>query len=299
MEPGFGAARTTVCSRYYRVAMLRYEIVDVFTGRAFAGNPLAVVFDADDLTAAQMQTIAREFNLSETAFVVRPTTGEATYHLRIFTPSQELPYAGHPSIGSAVTLARRGDIRPGEAIQECGAGLLPVTVDGDFATLTGAAPVVSDPVDPEPLLAAAGLTSADLAGEPRRAGTGLEFAYLPVHDKSVAAAVPNPVEGVDEVYLFSYDSERRFAHARLFGAGLGVPEDPATGSAALGLGVYLVAAGHLPGDTTSGYLVEQGAEINRPSYLECKVTAAGGAALSVRVRGQALPVARGQLLTLP
>lgn len=280
--------------------MLRYEIVDVFTSRAFTGNPLAVVFDAGELTSAQMQTIAREFNLSETAFVLPPSTPEATYRIRIFTPGEELPYAGHPSIGTAVTLVRRGDIRPGEAVQECGAGLLPITVDGEFATLTGAAPTLGESHGADKLLAAAGLEPDDLVGSPSRAGTGLEFDYLPVTDEAVARASARPHSEVSQVYVYSFDAERRFVHARLFSAGVAGPEeDPATGSAALGLGVHLVAAGLLPGDGTTGYLIEQGAEIGRPSYLECKVTAEAGVARQVRVRGQALPVAKGQFVALP
>ncbi|GAA4922488.1 trans-2,3-dihydro-3-hydroxyanthranilate isomerase [Stackebrandtia albiflava] len=279
--------------------MLRYEILDVFTGRAYSGNPLAVVFGADDLTANQMQLIAKEFNLSETSFVMEPSIEGATYQARIFTPAEELPYAGHPSIGTAVALARQGRIPQGEVVQECRAGLLILNVDEEFATLTGAEPTLGGEADAGPLLAATGLTEADLAGTPRYAGTGLEYPYLPVRPESVARARSHPRPDVPEVYLFAWDGERRHAHSRMFAPGLGVPEDPATGSAALGLGVYLVAAGLLPGDGETGYLIEQGAEMGRPSQLECAVTAEAGAATAVRVRGQALRVASGELLRLP
>jgi len=279
--------------------MLRYEIVDVFTGRAYSGNPLAVVYDADELTTSQMQQIAAEFNLSETAFVLRPSIEDATYQARIFTPTEELPYAGHPSIGTAVALSMRGDIPAADVVQECRAGLLPISIDGEFATLTGAEPTFSDDIDPEPLLAAVGLTEDDLAGAPRHAGTGLEFPYLPVYPEAVARAVSYPRKDVPAVYLFSWDADRIHAHARLFAPGLGVAEDPATGSAALGLGVYLVTTGLLPPDGETGYLVEQGAEIGRPSQLECTVVAAGGRATAVRVRGQVLRVATGELVALP
>src|SRR5919112_73627 len=110
------------------MSTLAYEIVDVFTDRPFAGNPLAVVFEATALAADQMQTLAREFNLSETVFVLPPSAPGATYRARIFTPNSELPFAGHPSIGAAVTTVRRGLAAQGEVIQECGAGLLPITV---------------------------------------------------------------------------------------------------------------------------------------------------------------------------
>lgn len=283
----------------YLVTMLRYEIVDVFTGRAYSGNPLAIVYGAEDLTTSQMQRIAAEFNLSETSFVLPPSTNEASYRARIFTPIKELPYAGHPSIGTAVTLAKRGDIPSGEVVQECDAGLLSITVDGEFATLTGAEPTVGDSLDHRPLLAAAGLDLEDLAGVPRSAGTGLEHTYLPVREDAVARAESNPRKDVPMVYVFSWDPERSHAHARLFGPGVGVAEDPATGSAALGLGVYLVAEGRLPADGRSGYHIEQGGEMGRPSQLECTVTAQAGKATAVTVRGQVLKVAGGELVALP
>ncbi len=118
------------------MSTLSYRVVDVFTDRAFAGNPLAVVLDGDELTTEQMQSIAREFNLSETTFPIAPAAPAATYRLRIFTSSTELPFAGHPSIGSAWVMRSVGRITDGRITQECGAGLLPVDIDGDQATLT-------------------------------------------------------------------------------------------------------------------------------------------------------------------
>lgn len=107
-----------------------YEIVDVFTDRPFAGNSLAVVYDAADLAGDQMHTLAREFNLAETVFVLPPTAAGATYRVRIFTPEGEIPFAGHPCVGAAVTSMRRGLFPAGRVVQECGAGLLPITVTG-------------------------------------------------------------------------------------------------------------------------------------------------------------------------
>ena len=107
---------------------LHFDIVDVFTDRAFAGNPLAVVHRARTLRPAQMQAIAQEFGLSETAFTMSPTTARATYKVRIFTPTHELPFAGHPSIGAAWALAYADMIRGGDVVQECDAGLLPAWV---------------------------------------------------------------------------------------------------------------------------------------------------------------------------
>jgi trans-2,3-dihydro-3-hydroxyanthranilate isomerase len=283
------------------VSSLAYEIVDVFTDRPFTGNPLAVVFDGDGLADDQMQALAREFNLSETAFVLPPTVDGASYRLRIFTPAAEIPFAGHPSVGAAVTLQRRGLLPAGPARQECGAGVLPVLVEADGrATLTGGVPSLSDVVGSEPYLAAVGLAPADLAGPGVRiAGCGLEFAYLMVEPPAVARAAAHPVPGVGEVFVFAWDPASLIAHARMFAPGLGVPEDPATGSAALGLGVYLVGSGLLPPDQQTSYTVRQGIEIHRPSTLECAVSAVDGAAVRAVVTGSVVAVARGEIAVPP
>jgi trans-2,3-dihydro-3-hydroxyanthranilate isomerase len=280
------------------MSTLDYQIVDVFTDRAFAGNPLAVVFGAQDLSTEQLQTIAREFNLSETVFILPPTDpATATYRARIFTPRVELPFAGHPSVGAAVVQAGG----PGRVIQECGAGLLPIEVAADGrATLTGGTPTVGPELDPAPLLATASLTAADFVGPPpRMAGCGVEFPYLAVRADAVARAVLDhgaaARDGVDVVTIVGWDAARSSAHVRMFGPGVGVAEDPATGSAALGLGVWLVASGLLPGEGESPYSVRQGAEIHRPSTLECTVTATGGTAASATVTGQVVPVAEGRI----
>ncbi|GIM85194.1 PhzF family phenazine biosynthesis protein [Salinispora arenicola] len=286
------------------MSTLAYEIVDVFTDRPFAGNPLAVVFGADGLATEQMQALALEFNLSETVFVLPPTRAGATYRARIFTPVDELPFAGHPSVGAAVTAIRRNLFGAGQVRQECGAGVLPIEVTATSATLTGGTPTLGPELDPGPLLEMAGLTDADHEGPaPRVAGCGLEFPYLPVRPDAVSRAQLNTVAaqryGVEHVAVFSWDAESHRAHTRVFVPGLGVPEDPATGSAALGLGVWLVASGLLPGTGRSSYAVRQGSEVNRPSSLACTVAAAGGTALGATVAGQVMPVARGEILIPP
>jgi trans-2,3-dihydro-3-hydroxyanthranilate isomerase len=283
---------------------LAYEIVDVFTDRPFAGNPLAVVFGADALAAGQMQAIAREFNLSETVFVLPASQAGATYRARIFTPDRELPFAGHPSVGAAVTVSRRDGRQPGTVVQECGAGLLPIEVGPGQATLTGARPTVGPELDPAPLLETVGLAARDFAGPaPRTAGCGLEFPYLSVHPDAVARAGADVGagrrHGIDHVLVFSWLPDERTAHARMFGYGLGVPEDPATGSAALGLGVWLVASGLVPADGRSPYAVRQGAEIHRPSVLDCTVTAENGRAVGATVRGNVVPIAHGEIAVPP
>lgn len=278
---------------------LAYEVVDVFTSTAFAGNPLAVVLDGEALSTRQMQQLAREFNLSETCFPVPPPIG-ATYGLRIFTPSTELPFAGHPSVGAAWVLRRLGRIDDGANVQACGAGLLPVQV-GEAVTLTGGEPSVGEPLDPQPLLDALGLTPAHLDGPPPRwAGVGIDWAFLLVHAAALAQVRPD-LSGISAlggtgISLVAWDGA--VARCRVFAAGAGVPEDPATGSAALGLGVYLAAVGLLD-DGVHDYVVEQGYEMGRPSTLSCRVEVSGGAAVSSSVSGTVVPIARGEITVPP
>lgn len=287
------------------MSTVAYEIVDVFTDRPFAGNPLAVVFGAEALAKDQMQALAREFNLSETVFVLPPESG-GTYRARIFTPEAELPFAGHPSVGAAVTSVRRGLATPGRLIQECGAGLLPIDVtEAGSATLTGGTATLSDPIPAGPLLSLVGLGSEDLVtgAAPRRAGCGLEFTYLPVRHEALATAWADPAIaariGVPQISVFAWDAEKRSAQARVFAPGVAVAEDPATGSAALGLGVFLVASGWLPADGTSAYQIHQGIEIHRPSLLECTVTASGGTVTAATVAGHVVAVAQGTIAIPP
>lgn len=287
------------------MSTLAYEIVNVFTDRPFAGNPLAVVFGAEALAAEQMQTVAREFNLSETVFVLPAASSTASYRARIFTPTQELPFAGHPSIGAAVTAVRRGVCRPGQVIQECGAGPLPLEVTADgVATLTGGSPTVGPEMDPADLLRSISLDLADFVGPmPRLAGCGLEFAFLSVRPDAVARAALAPATSTAEdfpnISVFAWEAASRTVHARVFCPAIGVPEDPATGSAALGFGVWAVASGVLPGEGRSSYVVYQGAELRRPSVLSCTVTAVDGAAVGATVSGRVVPIARGVIAVPP
>lgn len=279
---------------------LPYEVVDVFTDRPFTGNPLAVVFDADDLSRDQMQAIAREFHLSETVFALPPTVDGATYRVRIFTPTEELPFAGHPSIGAAVTQMRRGILKPGRVLQECGAGVLPVEVSGDGrAVLTGGTATLGSVLDPQPLLDAVALHADDLAGPPPRvAGCGLDYPYLLVTAPALDRAMA-PRSGLAEICLAAWDAESRVAHMRVFAPGSGVVEDPATGSAALGLGVFLIGSGLLPATGESSYVVHQGEQLGRPSVLDCTVSAVDGQVERVTVAGSVVPIARGEIVVPP
>lgn len=291
---------------------LSYEIVDVFTDRAYAGNPLAVVHGGDELSTAQMQAVAKEFNLSETVFALPATTSEADYRVRIFTPGSELPFAGHPSVGAAWALARAGVIRSGDVVQECGAGLLPVHVDERGARVTGGAPEVGAALDASVLAAAVGLEASDVedAVPAGTAAAGVPYAFLPVNPDAVARAEVNPValrealsgagmRGHVGVAVVAFDRGAGRAHVRMFAPEVGVVEDPATGSAAVALGVFLVDRGVLAGEGTSEFTVAQGAEIGRPSRLDVTVEATAGVATRTSVGGRVAAIARGELIATP
>jgi len=286
---------------------LDYDVVDVFTDRPYAGNPLAVVHGADGLTDEAMQAVAAEFGLSETAFPLPPTAPGADYRLRIFTPVRELPFAGHPSVGAAWVLAGAGRIGTGEVVQECAAGLLPVRVDAHGARVDGGRPELGEELSAGRLAAAVGLTVGDVDGSavPGVAAAGIPFAFLPVDAGAVARARPDTAAvcalgaGHTGLAVFAADGRCAQVHLRMFAPGVGVAEDPATGSAALALAVYLVDRGLLPGDAASTFTVAQGAEVGRPSSLEVTVEAAGGAAHRTSVGGSVAAVARGELVALP
>jgi len=287
-------------------ARLPYVVVDVFTDRPFAGNPLAIVLDAEGLSTAQMQRMAREFNLSETAFPLRPTGAQrdqgADYFLRIFTPDVEIPFAGHPSVGSAWWLAASGRIGHGIVRQLCGEGLLPVEVSEHSATLAGGTPMVGDPVDPAPALAAVSLPREAMAGPPVRvSSTGLAFAVLFVAPEYLAPCVPDlqvlrsqfsyPQEATG-VYVVAWYAAAGHARARMFAGDIGSPEDPATGSAALALGARLVADGEFA-DGLTVFTIDQGVEMGRPSRLTVTCQVAGGRAERLQVGGGAVLVSQG------
>jgi trans-2,3-dihydro-3-hydroxyanthranilate isomerase len=291
---------------------LDYAVVDVFVGdpaRPFEGNPLAVVLGADALSTAQCQAIASEFHLSETVFPMAPTVAAADYRARIFTIASEIPFAGHPSVGAAWVLAKLGRLAPGAAVQECPVGLvtldIPADIPGEDAAvrLTGPVPQVSDAMDPLPLLEAVGLQASDFIGPwPRLSGTGIRFAHLCVEAEAVARARPNlaalaaldpEIMGV-QVLALREDSDPLAVSARVFVADIG-GEDPATGSAAIALGGWLVASHIAKGDGETRYTITQGVEMGRPSVLTCDVIAQDGAVTRARVAGRVALVASGQI----
>jgi trans-2,3-dihydro-3-hydroxyanthranilate isomerase len=290
------------------VDLLRYDVVDVFTtGGAYTGNPLAVVHGGHVLTTGQMQTIAAEFGLSETAFPLPATTGAADYLLRIFTPSRELPFAGHPSVGAAWVLADAGLIRTGDVVQECGAGLLPVRIGTHGAQVDGGTPEVGPDLDGAALAAAVGLGPDDLDADVPAgvAAAGVPFAFLPVRPDAVARARPDAAAvravaaSLVGITVVAFDRAAWRAHVRMFAPGVGVDEDPATGSAAVALGVFLAGRGVLPAEGQTGVAVAQGAEMGRSSELGLLVVTSGGVVRRTSVYGSVSRVARGELVALP
>ena len=290
-------------------SLLTYHVVDVFTDEPFSGNPLAVVLDADHLSGEQMQRLAAEFQLSETAFPVRPSEADrargADYELRIFTPEAEIPFAGHPSVGTAWLLRELGRVSAGTIHQQCGAGLLPLVMRGPEITLTGGRPELGDPVDPGLALAAVGLASEDALGpQSRIASAGLAYAILPVQQAALDSCVPDidllrrffcyPHEATG-VYVVCWEGSAERVDARMFAGDIGAAEDAATGSAALALGVYLGGTGLLP-DGTSVIEVTQGVAMGRQSHLTVTCDAVGGAVMEVRVAGTAVHVAEGTVV---
>jgi trans-2,3-dihydro-3-hydroxyanthranilate isomerase len=291
---------------------LRYDIVDVFTDRPFAGNQLAVVHGAEDLTTEQCLALAREFNFSESTFPA--PAGASEYATRIFTPAGEIPFAGHPTLGTAWVLRSLGLLGSDSVTQVCGVGRIGVRFDGDRVELTATPRDLVGPVADElvaALVADLGLSLTDLAGPVYVAGCGLSFAHVPVVSDAVARAqvstrplgeyVPaietrDPFEGINLVAV-SGSAPGLSVHARVFVPGLSVPEDPATGSAAAGLGIALVAAGLLP--EGGSYDIVQGVEMGRPSRLAGRVEVADGAATACHVAGGVQHVASGEIAVPP
>ena len=297
--------------------MLPFDVVDVFTDHPFAGNQLAVVHGGEDLTTEQCLQIAQEFGYSETTFPV--PLGGGTYRTRIFTPAAEIPFAGHPTLGTAHVLRSRGLLEEDRVVQQCGAGDIDVVFRGDGAVELAAVPRdLAGPLDDglvAALLEDVGLSISDVAGQVWAAGTGLTFVHLPVVEDAVARALPSttplgeyadrlalvgavndPVAGIN-LHTVHGQAPQLVVHARVFVPGLAVPEDPATGSAAAGLGMALVAAGRLP--EGGSYAVEQGVEMGRPSQLEGRVEASGGRATRLFVAGRVQHVASGEIVVPP
>lgn len=297
----------------------RYAIWDVFTARPLAGNPLAVVLDADGLTPEEMQAIAREFNLPETVFVLPARLPAHTAYIRIFTPFAELQFAGHPTIGAAIQLAYdRGSGAAADCdalvVLEEGVGSIRVGVAGR----SGQAPYAEfdmpklpelsgAPAHEDRIAAALGLASHEIGfanHRPSQYTAGRSFVFVPVRDLETMARAQIVAANWDEAFsgtngkafLYCRETIQHSAsfHARMFAPGVGVPEDPATGSAVAAFSAVLHRFDQLP-EGTSEFTIEQGIEMGRPSEIKLEVEVASRRLKRVRIGGFACLVARGKL----
>jgi trans-2,3-dihydro-3-hydroxyanthranilate isomerase len=294
----------------------RFHTLDVFTDTPFGGNPLAVVLDADVLGGERMQTIAAEFNLSETVFVLKPAKpGAHRRKVRIFTPQAELPFAGHPTVGTGYLLAKLNLVKLNPAdpvmVLEEGVGDVPVKVrfgkDGLESTQ------MSVPRMPErgpkapsrqDLAAMLSLAEADLLTHHAAWSCGVPFLFLPVRDRETIARVKLRTDlwekllagwWAKSVFAFTTETVSKDAqiHARMFAPAMGIAEDPATGSAAAALAGFL--HDQEPRDGRRRWRIEQGFEMGRPSRIELETDIAGGRINAVRVGGNSVLMSNGWL----
>jgi trans-2,3-dihydro-3-hydroxyanthranilate isomerase len=296
----------------------RYAILDVFTRTPFTGNALAVVTDAGGLDDARMQAIAREFNLSETVFVLPPDNPVHSARVRIFTPASELPFAGHPTVGTAVHLARTaaGDA-PGRHEQvlvleeKVGPVRCGVTVEGRAGHAIFDVPRIPEPLDVAfdrgAIAAALGLEPAEIGFENHRPSAwsaGTPYVFVPVRDlATIARAAPRgeawskALAGVSHgMYLYcrqTVTAGNQF-HARCFAPDAGIAEDPATGGAAAAFGGVVWRFDEL---TTGSHriAIEQGIEMRRPALIVLEVDVERGKVAASRIGGDAVIVAEGTL----
>jgi trans-2,3-dihydro-3-hydroxyanthranilate isomerase len=281
-----------------------YVIADVFTDTALEGNPLAVVPDAAGLSAARMQRIAREMNLSETTFVFPPTEG-GDVRVRIFTPVGELPFAGHPTFGTAAVLAATGhpSVRDGELRMETGMGVVPFRFTGAAGggrvrTARMLQPIpVWEPYDrAAELLDALGVSSSTLPIEVYRNGPRHAFVGLAtVAELSALRVDLRALAGHDDLAAncFAPTDDPLVWRARMFSPAYGVTEDAGTGSAAGPLALHLGRYGRVPLGAT--ITVRQGVEMGRPSTIRASATVVAGAVERVEISGTAVVVADGRL----
>lgn len=313
------------------VRSYRYVTADVFTDRQFGGNPLAVVLGAEGLGDAEMLALTREFNYSETTFVLPPERGGAA-RVRIFTPGGEVPFAGHPTVGTAHVLFAVGalgaDAGETTVVLEEGVGDVAVRVvvapggsaelggvEPAYAELTAAQAPAERPAPAAGLLAEAlGLGGDDLLGgayAPAVASCGLPFTLVPVRDRAAVARARVRAEAWERAFagagtrdsagamVFAVEGGDAAAgggqavRARVFVPELAVPEDPATGSACAALGGYLAA--RAAGDGALAWRVAQGVEMGRPSRVDVRVERSGGRVTGVRVGGSSVVVCDGRV----
>ena len=299
---------------------LKYHTLDVFTATKFCGNPLAVVLGADHLSTEQMQAITKEFNLSETTFVMTPENPANTAKVRIFFPTAETPFAGHPTLGTAALLAELKQ-KPGcnfetKIALELKAGLTPVTITRIAGRLSG---IFTAPIVPfhsrvslpsvEDTARALNLHSDDIGFDGHKlavAEGGPRFFYVPVKSRAALeksrvcepywSALISPMHHADSAYLYTQggDGLNCSFRARMYSPTGGIPEDPATGSATALLAAQLLTAENLK-DGTHRWQLEQGYEMGRPSDLRLEADVKAGRLTAVRVGGSAVRMMSGEI----
>lgn len=301
-----------------------FVTLDVFTDRVFGGNPLAVLPSAEGLTDKAMQAIAREFNLSETAFVFPPDNGANTHKVRIFTPTAELDFAGHPTLGTAICIASAfSELSTVKEFRfEEGVGVVPVSVSQMAKNLMRAELSVAqlpvqqpDTVTSDDWAEILSLNSSDVypgdtAPEVWSCGAPFSFVSVSTQNALAKAAVNSAAwdrylsnSTTTGAFVFTQDTAHAEVDvcARMFAPGHGIAEDPATGSAVAALAGWLVAHGSLHDSLSNGthqWVIEQGADMGRPSRLDLAADVVNGAITDVRVAGTAVRVANGTI-TVP
>jgi trans-2,3-dihydro-3-hydroxyanthranilate isomerase len=297
----------------------RYVTADVFTDQLFGGNPVAVVLDAQGLTSAQMQAIALEFNYSETTFVLPPQNPAHTAQVRIFTPRTEVPFAGHPNVGTAFLLAREPQfaqqVGQGRFVFEEAAGLVPLDLLHEDGAVVGAelcAPeLLSRRTAVVPTIAAACLSLGrevivTSTHAPQIASVGLPFLVVELATRdALRHAKPNlaaygqllPLDGADAVFAYTRESaaalrQETVLHARMFSPLDGIVEDPATGSAAAATIALLASSGGLP-DGMQRWRVHQGVDMGRPSLLLGRTRTSGGRTTETYIGGRCVAFMTG------
>jgi len=283
-----------------------FVTVDVFTDRRFGGNPLAVFPDAQGLSDGEMQSLAAEFNLSETTFVLPAKDAANTARVRIFNRKNEMPFAGHPNVGTGWVLAGLGRAKGGMLRFEEIAGLVDVRVDSDQVTIAAPQPLSLGPDMPIDLFAGCvGIAPADVVTKNHRpvmASVGNSFVVAEVTGPALSRAVPDigrfrqaasvyTAMGPDRLPLYLYAHAGTHLRARMFSPLSGTVEDPATGSAATPLAALLLSLGK---DTERRYDFEQGGEMGRPSRFICTARR-GPDGIRATVGGGCVPVLKGEI----
>jgi trans-2,3-dihydro-3-hydroxyanthranilate isomerase len=297
----------------------RYLHLDVFTDRLFGGNQLAVFLDGRGLSGEAMQSIAKEMNFSESTFVLPTETAGTDCRVRIFTPDEELPMAGHPTVGTTFALARAGAIARGRDRIVLGLTIGPTPVslvwredELGFVWMSQRSPTFGEPVsDPAGAAAVLRLSGAAVTGTGLPVQTvtsGLPFLFVPLATRGAVDSAGFDSSAYDEfirdaglpelpIYLFSAEQtgDKATVYSRMFAPGMGISEDPATGGACGPLGAYLVTHRVVAPEKAGSILNLQGVKMGRPSYIHISVGMESGDIQSVRVGGEAVVAGEGTL----